>query len=170
MLLIIELLFIVVLSLILFIIYRHESLLSKHALPQAKVEECWSGKERRQHVRFKKELTVNYAVEKKPHLKNDAKTVDISEGGMKLIMDDKLAKGTILDLKIALQDSRKIAEVEGEVVWNAEMEGTDPSGKRFFYAGIKFIAIKGPAENTLADYIRSLATSIDISTETQYQS
>jgi len=161
MLLIIELLFVLILSMILFIIYRHESLMSKHALPEAKVEEYWMGKERRQHFRFKKELSVNYTVEKKPNLKSGAKTVDISEGGMKILLDDKLSKGAILDMKIALPNSRKFAAVEGEVIWSEDIGGTDPFGKRYFYSGIKFRAMKEPSKNVLADYIHSLATSID---------
>lgn len=170
MLLIIELLFILILSMILFIIYRHESLLSKRALPQARIEEYWSGKERRQHFRFKKEFRVNYTVEKEPNLKSNAKTVDISESGMKILLDDKLAKGAILDMKIALPDSRKFAEVEGEVIWSEDIGGTDLSGKRYFYSGIRFRAVKEPAENILADYIHSLAASIDASIKTQHQS
>lgn len=160
MLLIIEILFIITLSMILFIIYRHESVLSKHVLPHASVEEYWSGKERRQHFRFKCELDVTYTVEVKPNLKSRAKTVDISEGGMKLRLDDKLPSGSILDLKIALPNLKQPAEIEGEVVWSKEIDGSDPSGKRYFYSGIKFRAMREPAENVLANYIRSLAVSI----------
>jgi len=158
MLLTIELLFIVLLSTVLLISYKNEKVVSKNISPLAKVEEYWSGKERRQHFRFDKVLEVTYSVVKKPHLKSSGITVDISEGGMKLLLDDKLSKGAILDLKIMLPDSKKNAEVEGEVVWSDEVDGLDSSGKRLFHSGIRFLALKEPAGARLIDYVRSLAS------------
>ena len=159
MFLILELLFIVLLAMVLFIVYRGERLSGKSRAPHAIVEEYWDGKDRRQHVRFEKTLEVNYAVRKKPHLASNGKTVDISEGGMKLLMDAKLPIGTILDLRIELPNLKKISEVEGTIVWCEDAEGEDASGKRFFHSGIKFSAIKEPAGKHLIDYIRSIASS-----------
>ncbi len=155
MLLLIELLFIVLLSMILFMIYKDERLHSKKTLLHATLEEYWGGKERREHVRFKKTLEVSYVVEKKPHLKN-GKTLDISEGGAKLLLDEKLAVGTIVDLKIALPNSNRIAELEGEVIWSNKAKESDASGKRFFNSGVRFLAIKGPSGENLTGYIKSL--------------
>src|SRR3989338_2613326 len=101
MLFILELSFIVLLFMILGLLYRNEKVSSKRASPHAKIEEYWNGMERRRYARFKKILEVTYKIEKKPHLKA-GKTVDISEGGVKLLLDEKLAKGTIVDLQIAL--------------------------------------------------------------------
>jgi len=158
MFLIIELLFIILLALILFMLYGKEKLLAKSALPRAAVEEYWGEKERRLHVRLKKALEVNYSVEKAPHLKNTCKSIDISMGGMKLLVDEKLAAGSVLDLKITLPGSKRTAEVEGEVVWCEELEQLDPSGKRLFHTGIKFSSIKNPYVNPMIDYICSLGT------------
>lgn len=157
MFLIAELLFIVLLAMILFMLYRNERLRSKHMMPRATMEEYWDGKERRRHFRFQKTLGVSYAVEKKAHLKSNGKTVDISESGMKLLLDEKLPKGVILDLMIELPGSKKMAEVEGEVVWSEEVAEKHPSGKRFFHSGIRFSAIKEPSGKSLIDYIRSVA-------------
>jgi len=157
MLLITELLFIVLLSMVLFMIVCHEKMVSKRSAPHARVEEYWNGKERRQHFRFEKELEVEYAVEKRPHLKSSGKTLDISEGGMRLLIEEKLQNGAILDLKIELPDTKRIAEIEGEVVWSEEVDGLDASGKRLFHAGIKFLALKEPSGVSLIEYIHSLA-------------
>lgn len=139
-------------------IYRNERPSSKNLLPRAKAEEYWDGKERRRHVRFKKALEVTYVIEKKPHLR-DGKTVDISEGGLKLLLAEKLAIGTMMDLHIAIPCSDKTTdtEMEGEVVWSSEARDDAISGKRLFYSGIKFFAIPEPRGTSLIGYINSLA-------------
>ena len=147
------------LSITLYMLWGHERITIKRAVPRAKIEEYWSGDERRQHKRFKKGLEVEYVVEKKPHIKN-SKTIDISKGGMKLLLDEKLPEGAILGLKIYIHDSKDIIEVEGEAVWTKECEVKDLSGKRFFYSGIKFIAIREPSGRCLSDYIDSLESSL----------
>ena len=155
MLLILELLFIVVLVMILFMVYRNERISSRDLVSRAKIEEYWNGKERRHHVRFKKALEVTYSVEKKSGL-NSSKTVDISEGGVKLLLDEKLSEGTMINLHIVLPNSKKILDVEGEIVWSSESQETDASNKRFFYSGIRFFAMRKPSGTILIDYIRSL--------------
>jgi len=159
MILLAELLFIVLLAMILFMLYRNDRISSRSHMPVAKLEEYWAGKERRQHIRFNSSLEILYREEKKMHLKNNCRTVDISEGGMKLQVDKKFPKGTILDFKIMLPDSKKTAEVEGEVVWSEDIKEHSLSGKRMFNAGVKFRAIKEPAGSHLVDHIRSLSAA-----------
>lgn len=157
MLIIVELLFIMILAVMLFMIYRSERASRKKALPRAKIEEYWDGKERRRHVRFKKALELTYMIEKRPHLKN-GRTVDISEGGLKLLLAEKLAVGTIMDLHITLPDSAKSVEIEieGEVVWSSEAKEDAVSDKRLFYSGIKFFAMPEPSGANFINYISSL--------------
>jgi len=160
MILVVELLFIVLLAMILFMIYANERSTGKRLLPFATIEEYWSGAERRQHVRFNKTLVVTYIVKKKPGRDSNGKTVDISEGGMKLLLEEKLPKGTILLLKIDLPDIKKIAELEGQVVWSEDSESKGQSDKRFFCCGLKFCHIKEPSGWHLIDYIHSMATGL----------
>jgi c-di-GMP-binding flagellar brake protein YcgR len=164
MFLMVELLFLLLLLVVLYLLYKNDIILTRKKMLQAGVEEYWNGKERRRHIRFKHVLNVDYAVEKKPHLKQSGKTIDISAGGMKLLMSEKLAKGTILDLKIALPDSKDFIEVEGvveaegEVAWSEDAKDT-AADRRMFYTGIKFLAIKEPSGKRLSDYINSIASS-----------
>jgi hypothetical protein len=104
-------------------------------------------------------LAVKYVPVKRPHLKNSAKSIDISEGGMKLLLDEKLATGTILDLTVELPNTKKTAKIEGEVMWSSEATDIEPDadGKRLFHAGIKFFAIREPSGWHIVDYIRSKA-------------
>lgn len=148
--------FLMLLAVTLIMLWGHERLSIKKFVPYARIEECWTGEERRQHSRFKNDIEVEYNVEKKPHLKNNGRGVNISSGGMKLMVDEKLAVGTIIDLKINAPDTKKIIKVEGEVVWTKEAEGLDPSGKRFFHSGIKFVGIREPSGMHLSNYVKSL--------------
>ncbi len=159
MFLVVELLFIILLVLVLIMLYKNERTFSKHSSPQARAEEYWSGNERRKHVRFKKTLGINYTVRKKPFPKNSSRTADISQGGMKIVLDEKLTKGTILELSIPIPNSNRTQDIEGEVVWSEEAPDQLPSGKRIFYSGVKFLALKDPSDNTLSTYIRSLPSS-----------
>jgi len=160
MILIVEFLFIVILVMVLFTFYRTEGSSAKKLLPHALVEECWSGKERRHHVRFKEDTSVDYIIRKRPHLHANGRTVDISGGGMKLLIDEKLPEGAIIDLKISVPGSSENTEIEGFVVWSEDIAQFGASGKRMFHAGIKFSVIKEPGGRHLVDYIRSIAQDV----------
>lgn len=152
-----EILFIALLAFLLMLLYKNEKWTKQGRLSHALIEECWDGKDRRKCTRFQKNLDVIYNLEKKPHLKNNSKTLDISESGAKLLLDKKFSKDTILDLKIELPDTQEPVEMEGRVVWSEEVKDTAKGDKRLFHTGIEFTALKEPAGKSLTDYIRSLA-------------
>lgn len=157
MLLVGEILFIALLMFLLLMIIKNERLMKKLRLSRAVVEECWDGKDRRRYSRFQKELDVIYALEKKSHLKKSGKTIDISEGGAKLLIDKKLAKGVIMNLKLDMPPTNKPAEIEGRVVWAEEVKNRQPDGKRLFHIGIEFSAVKEPHGTRLLNYLRSVS-------------
>lgn len=158
MFLILEILFIVLLVMIFYMVFVNERISTRDRLPQATLEEYWGGKERRRYVRFKKTIEMTYTVSTKISAEAvNGKTLDISQGGIKLLLCEKLPVGTILCLKLYFPDSKKTAEARGEVVWSEDKDETDQSGKRFFHSGIRFSAIKDPSYSYLAEYIRSIA-------------
>ena len=158
MLIIICLLFILLLAAVLVTLFKIDGFSVKNSFRQARLEQYAGGKERRQHSRVTQCLQVVYSVMKKalPNTAN-GKTMDISEGGLKLLLDEKLPLGSFLNLKISLPGSAQPAEVSGSVVWTEDAPDIkDPSGKRFFYSGIKFTSIKDPSGKKFLDYVRSL--------------
>lgn len=155
MFLIVGTVFLVLLSITLMMLWGHEKISIKRAIPRAKVEEYWDGEDRRLHERFIKDLEVEYSVKKRPHLKN-GRAVNLSKGGMKLLLDEKLPKGAILGLKVYIPENKRTIEVETEVVWTNDADKKDASGKRFFFSGLKFIAIKEPAGTHLSEYLTHL--------------
>ena len=161
MLIAVELLFIIFLSIVLFMIFKKEGMTLKNNSRRAHVDGCWSGENRRHSPRFAKSLGVVYSVPKNHVIKNaPAKTTDISQGGVRILMDEKLPPNTPLNLKISISGSDEPAEVAGYVVWTEDaIDVKDHSGKRFFYSGIKFSSPKDPSGNNLINYISSLAKS-----------
>lgn len=159
MFIVVELIFIILLIAVLFMLYGNDRLTAKNSTPKAKVEEYWSGKERRKHVRFKNTMEIHYVVKKKPFLSKNARTEDISEGGIRIVLGEKLAKGVILELRIPIPNLSRTQNVEGEVMWSEELQEKHPSGKRLFASGIKFRALEDRSDKTLFTYIRSLPSS-----------
>lgn len=159
--------FLVLLSFMLFMLWGHEKLSLKRFIPRALVKEYWDGDERRSDLRFEDDLEIEYNVKKKSGLKSGSlllnaigvgKSLNISSGGMKLMLDEKLPNGAIMALKIYTPEDKKTIEVEAEVVWTKEVEGMDPSGKRFFHSGIKFTGIREPSGIHLRQYIAFLGS------------
>lgn len=155
MFLIVGIVFLILLAITLSMLWAHEKIATRKVTPRAKIEEYWNGEERRSYERFNKDLEIEYSVEKSPRLKN-SRTVDLSKGGIKLLLDEKLPKGAILDLKIHIPERKQTIEAETEVVWTSDAEGNDSSGKRFFLSGLKFIAVKEPSGIHLSEYLTLL--------------
>jgi len=155
MFLIIGVVFLVLLSVTLLMLWGHEKIAIKKVTPHAKIKEYWNESERRSHARFNKDLEVEYGVEKKPRLKT-SKALNISKGGMKLLLDEKLSKGTILNLKMSLPEKKQAVEIEAEVVWTKDTDEKDLSGKRFFHSGLKFIAVKESSGAHFLQYMTQL--------------
>ncbi len=160
MFLLFELFFIALLLFIFYILFKNERLALKHILPKARAEVSWSGSERRKFRRLPHELTVTYMVLKKAVARNErGKTIDVSEGGVRVLLDKKLEAGTSLDMKIDVPGTGETAEVVGEVMWTEDAhDANDPSGRRLFYSGIRFSFIKEPAGKSLINYVRSLSS------------
>ena len=152
MFLIIGIVFLILLSITLMMLWGHERIAIKKVIPRAKIEECWNGEERRAQERLNRDIEVEYSVEKRPRLKN-GRTVDLSKGGMRLLLDEKLPKGAILGLKLYVPEKKRTIEVDAEVVWTNDAETRDSSGRRFFFSGLKFIAVKEPAGIHLSEYL-----------------
>jgi len=154
-----EILFVLILVAVLVMLSKVDGFSLKNRFRRAKLERCWGGKERRQHPRFSQSLEVAYSVIKKACLKNcGGNTLDVSEGGLRLILEEKLSLGSILNLRISIPGLGQPAEAIGEVVWTEDAKNTeDPSGKRLFYSGVKFSFMKDPPGRQFVDYLRSLA-------------
>ena len=156
MVLTIELLFIVVLIMILCVLRREESVLKKERMPRGKIEKYWDGSERRRHVRLKPLLDVRYHIGKSP-VAGGVVLQDISECGIRLLIDKKLEHGTVLGIEIVQPSPYKNIVIQGLVVWCNEAKGKDKTiDKRLFHVGVKFLKVKGDSLIDFEDLIGSL--------------
>ena len=104
--------------------------------PILKVQEVWSGEERRKEERLPYTVPVLYVTPKSSKF-NSSRSRDVSAGGILLVLPEKLATGTRLELEFNLAEEQKPFRVLGEVIWMSEIP---PEGdQRLFQTGFRFI-------------------------------
>ncbi|GAG39662.1 unnamed protein product [marine sediment metagenome] len=119
-----------------------------------KLKGYWDGGERRSTDRLNLSLEVKYSLNGKT---DDVKTVDISAKGIRLLMDEKIEKGTAMRLDIKLPGQKRLVKASAAVVWTAESKEDEKfSAKRLFNTGIKFHSFQKNGEKQLFDFIYSL--------------
>jgi c-di-GMP-binding flagellar brake protein YcgR len=153
-----ELGIVILLGILLLMVYMNDRALSRKRVPKAVIEEWWDGPERRKYRRFQTALEISYRIKPGGHGEAVGMTVDISAGGMKILLYEKLSAGTHLDMQADLPGIAKHVQLEGEVAWSGDAGEEPASGKRSFYAGVKFSSLKEPARTMLINYINSIAS------------
>ncbi|MBL7071774.1 MAG: PilZ domain-containing protein [Candidatus Omnitrophica bacterium] len=160
MLLAAELIIVCVLIGALLVMVIEEDKIRKSKVPRGALEEYWEGRERRKSIRITSSFIVRYTIEEKAHTKLNCRTKDISSTGMGLIVNEKLATGTMLLLEFILPETQKLFKAEGKVAWaTGEFDERNELGKRLFHMGIEFINIGQDDRNELVSYIEKIAES-----------
>ncbi|MEA3306086.1 MAG: PilZ domain-containing protein [Candidatus Omnitrophota bacterium] len=156
--LIIETVIVGVLIIALITLFIEEARMKKSKIPKGSVKEFWDGRERRKAIRIDTSFVIKYSVKKDPGKKLNGQAKDMSKSGMKFMINEKFAKGTLLLLEFELSSVEKTIIVEGKVVWAAgEFSERDETEKRIFYTGVQFVNIKSNDENRLVGYIEKIA-------------
>lgn len=139
---------------ILLVIYRNEYRLKKISAPDGRVKEYWESKERRQSVRLEIPLEIKYTCAPAYSHNHHSLTRNISQGGVQLLIYEKLNVGDIINLELSLPQPEHPVIGRGEIVWlkDATSEGNGEQ-KRAFVAGIKFIELKLKDEERLSAFI-----------------
>jgi c-di-GMP-binding flagellar brake protein YcgR len=122
-----------------------------------KTSKLWDGAERRKTVRVNCELDVKYNLlpsKEGANLKSVSK--DISEGGLKLIVDEKMTPGSTLELELSLPNHKSPLKVKGRVAWQREIPGDiKKTGIRCFATGIEFIRVARSDRRGITDFINN---------------
>lgn len=93
--------------------------------------------ERRRYFRVMLPLLVSYTVGDVPP-KQEEYTKDISGGGMRIPIKEKLAVGTLLKVQLDLLKDQKVLELEAKVIWvNSVPDDYDYP----YEAGVEFINV-----------------------------
>lgn len=113
-------------------------------------------KERREFPRLNVELFVRYKIVRPPEQEVEAKTKNISGGGVCLITREQLKPGVILAMDIKFPHSTQPALVSGRVVWSAESGlGPSPAGHERFDNGIEFVEINDLDRQRIIEHVNS---------------
>ena len=80
--------------------------------------------EQRRHIRIRSSLRVSYQAGNSPP-RSDCRSKNISEGGIRISLYQKLEAGTVLKLCIYFQDLAEPAVIFGKVVWARETPGEE---------------------------------------------
>lgn len=117
-----------------------------------------SDKERRRHPRIRVFLKIDYQIaDDISHL--NCSTRDISEGGLRFGLFQKITPGTPLKLKVHLADKKEPLEIVGKAIWAKETPG-----KNFPYeVGIAFESL--PPHSL--DQVKQLIDNISIEKQEQ---
>lgn len=68
-------------------------------------------------------------------------TENISDGGVKVILEQKLHVSTEVDLELTLADHKPAIKCKGQIVWSDEIASDEPERHYIFDTGIKFTQI-----------------------------
>lgn len=105
--------------------------------------------EKRKHKRINVSLPVNYATLEIPEKRcGNAVCKDISQGGVKIILDRFYPHKTKFLLKVDLENVRRVIESIAETIWSFN----EPYSNRY-YAGLQFIDMNKENKNILKQYI-----------------
>jgi uncharacterized protein (TIGR02266 family) len=80
-------------------------------------------------------------------------TENVSHGGLFVAVDELPPTGTLLDLKVDLEDGQPPLLLTGEVRWHRE----SPSAEGARGCGVRFVALSDNHERRIADFLRQRA-------------
>lgn len=152
------LLVILVLLAITIYLLSEERRIRKESLPHAQLGHFWDGKERRKDLRCEKCCDAQYHINPDSDKRVSAQSENISVGGVKLVLDELLSKGTPLTVDIAVSDEQKPITAKGEIAWVKEVDPdqAEQRGKRIFQAGVKFVNMTPEDETRLRNHVEEI--------------
>jgi hypothetical protein len=110
------------------------------------------GRERRRHPRIRVFLKIDYQItDEIPRL--NCASRDISAGGIRFGLFQKIDPGTPLRLKVYLEDTAEPVEVAGKVTWAKETPGQDFP----FEVGIAFDAFSSSPIDKIKNFIQNIS-------------
>lgn len=146
-------------ALVFFIILREEKLASQGKVPLGRLRRLWFKAERRRAPRYRVNFEIRYRRLEGEQLVQ-AKTRDLSQTGVGLILEERLAPGMLVDLEFHLPNRTAPLEVTGKIAWSREVphDHHTPPPKRLFFAGVQFHQMGPEKESILAKALQTRKT------------
>ena len=154
---IIGVILIILLIVVLWICVKEEHRHRKERTPIGRVQYFWYGQERRQNERISLVFRARYRVVKNG--KRDQKeslTDNLSIGGLKLLIYEKMRAGDEIDLEIDVPP-KELLKCRGKIIWvkeiHQEERGKEELGKRSFLIGVSFTQLSPQVLERLKSFI-----------------
>lgn len=110
-------------------------------------------RERRRFVRANGLVLVNFKIPDK-QWEGKSSAFDVCGAGLRITVDKKLEAHAQIEMEIYLPGSSQPIMAKGEVVWSQKCKDTQASGKKYFYAGIKFTTIDENSQTRIVNYVQ----------------
>jgi len=149
---VIEALCIVVLAMTFSTLIWDEKLAHRRNMALVKLKGFWDGDERRSTDRLNISLEVHYKINGRQVC---SKSTDISEKGIRLLLDERFEAGTPLTMVIKIPDRNHMVKTTGSVVWATETEKPEDPTRRLFNTGIKFHKFHDSGATKLFSFLQS---------------
>ena len=112
--------------------------------------------ERRKFPRIEREIIVRYKILSTPEKQLDAKTKNISAGGMCLVTREKMELGTVVAMEIRFPQMREPILTTSRIIWCSESKlGPNPAGHMRFDNGIEFTQISEADRQQIIKYVKT---------------
>ncbi|MBN2483278.1 MAG: PilZ domain-containing protein [Candidatus Omnitrophica bacterium] len=109
--------------------------------------------DKRRYVRVKDSVQVKYRV-LSGIVQTDSYCVDISEGGLRLPVFQKLERGALVEISVYLSKTEEPVVITGKVMWIKEEKRADYR----FVAGVQFLKTNVPErDKIIAHLIKAIA-------------
>ncbi|MCM8783790.1 MAG: PilZ domain-containing protein [Candidatus Omnitrophica bacterium] len=140
---------------VLIYVYYEDYRSRKENRAEGRMVGLWNRNERRRFKRLPASLTIGYEISGKPTPLKEICSRDISQGGIGLIIYEKLREGTLLRIWVDIPERKEKLFILGKIAWQKEVT-QDSSPKRVFYAGVCFTTLDTPTQLHLLNFISSL--------------
>ena len=113
----------------------------------------YTGPERRSHIRVGVLLELSYTLVDADQEHKELAARDISGGGMRIPVREKLAIGALLKVQLELLKEKKRIQLEAKVVW---IKSTSDDKEYPYEAGIEFINIDFAERTMISNCVQYL--------------
>ncbi|MBU1912306.1 MAG: PilZ domain-containing protein [Candidatus Omnitrophica bacterium] len=108
--------------------------------------------ENRKFVRIEWPVIIKYKTIEEPHIQDHTVSKDVSEGGARFVVYERLMKGTKLDIQLEVPFDSMPIFAKGEVAWIKKAGGED---SKAFEIGVIFTNVDSKEQKRLKQYIEN---------------
>lgn len=155
------------------VLIQEEQVLARRRSPMGWLRRWWprAASERRRHPRYRAAIPLSYRVLNGPAAPRRvvsppsaiaaapvvATTRDISCSGLGIVLYEKLAPATVLELALRCESPTGTLTVQGQVQWVREVPSQAGDPRRLFWAGIQLVSTGTASAERLRQVLQQMS-------------